>query len=284
MHNPPMHFAAPPRSVPFSLRVLNFFNGAAQLGWGVFGFGMLFFWIFGAQADFSFATFHVDGQTRGRVIRVDDTGASENEQPVRKLHYEYSVAGRTLTGTSYATGGGAAEGEEVPVEYDEGTPERSRIAGMRRAMFGPWAAFVVIFPAIGFVILYFATKSGVNRNHLLREGILTTGTFVRREPTNMTVNKRRVWEVTFEFTDRNGLRHEAKARGTDTSRLEDESHEPLLYDPSDPETACLLDEAPSRPRLEHGELVGRPLGAIWALIIPGLVIGAHVLLVAVKWM
>jgi hypothetical protein len=283
MHNMPLHFAAPPRSVPLSLRVLNFFGGAAQIGWGVFGFGMIFFWIFAAQADFSFVTFHVDGRTQGRVTSVEDTAASENEQRVRAHHYEYSVAGRTLTGTSYVTGSSLSEGAEVPVEYDEGTPERSRIAGMRRAVFGPFVAFVVIFPAIGFLILFFATKSGIRRNHLLREGILTTGTFLRREPTNMTVNKERVWEVTFEFTDRNGERREVTARGTDTRRLEDEQREPLLYDPNHPEKACLLDEAPSRPRLEHGELVGRPLAAVLVLIVPGLVIGAHVLLLYVKF-
>ena len=284
MHNTPMHFAVPPRSVPLSLRVLNFFNGAAQIGWAVFGFGMIFFWIFGARADFSFATFHVDGQTRGRVIRVEETGASENKSPVRAHHYEYSVAGRTLTGVSYATGGGAAEGEEVAVEYDEGTPERSRIAGMRREMFGPFAAFVVIFPAIGAAILYFGTTGGVHRNHLLRDGIMTTGTFVSREPTNMTINKQRVWEVTFEFTDRNGLRHEAKARSTDTSRLQDDAREPLLYDPNDPSKAYVLDEAPARPKFEHGELAGRPLAALLSLILPGIVIGAHVLLVVKKWL
>jgi hypothetical protein len=282
MQNMPMHFAAPPRGVPLSLRVVNFFNVAAQIGWLVFGFGMLFFWIFGAQADFSFVTFHVDGTTRGHVTRVDDTGASENKRTVRALHYEYSVAGRTLNGTSYATGGGASVGEEVPVEYDEGTPERSRIAGMRRTMFGPWAAVVTIFPAIGFVILYFATRSGIRRNRLLREGILTTGVLIRREPTNVTVNDRRVWALTFEFTDRNGQRREATARVSDTSRLEDEGHEPLLYDPNDPDKACLLDEAPSRPRLENGELVGRTAAAIGALIIPALFIGAHLLMLYVK--
>lgn len=284
MHNTSMHFAVPPRSVPLSLRVLNFFNGAAQLGWFVFGFGMIFFWLFGARADFSFATFHVDGATRGRVVRVEDTGASENKSRVRAHHYEYSVAGRTLTGISYATGGGASEGQEVDVEYDQGTPERSRIAGMRRELFGPFAAFVVIFPLVGAVILYFGTTSGVERNHLLREGILTTGTFVRREPTNMTINKQRVWEVTFEFTDRNGQRHEAKARSTDTSRLEDDAREPLLYDPNDPAKAYVLDEAPARPKFEHGELTGRPLAALLSLIVPGLVIGAHVLLVYLKWL
>jgi hypothetical protein len=283
MHEMAMHFAAPPRRVPLSLRIVNFFNGLAQIGWVVFGFGFIFFWVFGLQADLSFATFHVDGRANGRVTRIESTGASENKQPVQKHHYEYSVAGRTLTGTSYATGGALAEGEQVTVEYDEGSPERSRIEGMRRAMFGPGAMVVVIFPLVGFVLLYFATRSGIRRNHLLREGILTTGVLVRREPTNMTVNNRRVWEMTFEFTDRSGQRREATARATDTSKLEDDTREPLLYDPDEPSRAYVLDEAPSRPRLEGGELVGRGMSALFALIIPLIVVGGHALIAAIKY-
>ena len=57
----------------------------------------------------------------------------------------------------------------------------------------------------------------IGLDRYVADGILTTGKFVSREPTNMTVNKQRVWEVTFEFTDRNGQRHEAKARSTDES-------------------------------------------------------------------
>lgn len=283
MTNMPMHFAAPPRGVPLSLRVANFFNGAAQLGWFVFGFGMIFFWGFGMNADFSFATFHVDGQTRGRVTAVEDTHASENKRSVAANHYEYSVAGRTFEGVSYSTGGGVSQGEEVTIEYDEGSPERSRIAGMRRAMFGPGVAFVVIFPAIGFAILYFATRMGARRNQLLRDGILTTGVLVRREPTNMTVNNRRVWECVFEFTDRNGQRHEASARGTDTTRLEDEPNEALLYDPANPDKAFVLDEAPARPRLENGELVGRGLSWVFALILPAIVIAANAFMFYLKF-
>jgi len=278
MHNMPTHFAAPPRSVPLSLRIVNFFNGAAQIGWFVFGFGMLFFWPFVGQADLWSHVFDFAGRANGRVTRIESTGASVNEQPVEAYHYEYSVAGRTLTGTSYATGGGAPEGAEITVEYDEGTPERSRIEGMRRAVFGPGAILVVIFPLVGFVVLYFATRTGIRRNHLLRDGVFTTGKLIDREPTNMTVNKRRVWALTFEFTDRNGQRHEATARATDTSILEDEAREPLLYDPDDPSKAYVLDEAPARPRLENGELVGRPLAAAAALIVPALFVALNVLL------
>lgn len=282
MHDMPMHFAAPPRRVPLSLRVINLCNGASLFGWAFFGFGMIFVWIFGAAADFSFLTFHGEGRTRGRVVRVEGTGASENEQRVDALHYEYSVAGRMLEGTSYVTGGGASEGQEVTVEYDESTPERSRIEGMRRALFGPWAAFVAVFPAVGLGFLVFGTRVGMVRNHLLREGILTTGSLIRREPTNVTVNKRRVWELTFEFNDRSGRRCEAAARATDTSALEDDPREPLLYDPDDPRKAFVLDEAPARPRFENGELMGRPLAALGAALVPLLFLAIHGAVAAVK--
>lgn len=283
MHDSPMRFAAPPRRVPFSLQAVNLFNGFAQAGWLFFGFGMIFFWIFGLNADLSFATFRGEGTTTGRVTRIESTGASENDQPVRVSHYQYSVAGQTFDGRSWSTVAPPNEGAEVTVEFDPSNPMRSRIAGMRRAMFGPGALVVTIFPLVGFVFVYFATRSGLKRNHLLREGVFTTGTLIRKEPTNMLVNKRRVWELTFQFTDRSGRRCEATARTTDPQRLEDESAEPLLYDPDDPSRAYVLDEVPARPRFEHnGEMVGRGMAAVFFLIIPLLAIGLNVLVLAMK--
>lgn len=278
-------FTPPPRPVPLTLTLVNFFNGAAQIGWAIFGFGMIFFWAFAGNADFSALTFRgAIAQTTGKVTRVAETGASENHRAIQANHYEFSVAGERFSGKSYSSGGGPAVGDEVTVEYKEGNPRRSRIAGERMAQFGPRAAIVTIFPLIGFLILYFSTRSGIKRNYLLREGLLTTGKLVAIEPTNMTVNKRRVMELTFEFTDRSGRKCEAKAHSTDTSRLEDEPEEPLLYDPNDPTKAYLLDEAPARPKLgPDGQLEGRPVAAALALILPGLVIAGHALVLLIKW-
>ena len=273
-----MRFAAPPRRVPLSLMTQNLFNGAAQLGWFIFGFGMIFLWAFAGHADFSAITFRGNiAETSGRVTRVEETGASENEQTIVANHYEYSVAGKTLSGTSYSRGSSASVGEEVRVEYKEASPLTSRIAGMRRAQFGPWTVVVSIFPLIGWAILYYSTKSGARRTHLLRTGLLTTGKLVNKEPTNMTVNKRRVYELTFEFTARDGRRCEAKTRSSDTRKLEDEATEPLMYDPEKPEVVYLLDELPSRPEIDGtGELVGHPVAAVLSLILPAIVIGGHV--------
>jgi hypothetical protein len=279
-----MQFAPPPRGVPVSLKIVNFFNGFTQIGWAVLGLGMLFFWIFGANADFSFLTFPGSHPTvPGTITRVDATGASENRSPVHRNHYQYSVAGQSFSGISYDTGGSTSQGDRVTVEYSDSNPARSRIAGMRRAMFGPAAALVAIFPLIGLAILVPAELAGQRRNRILRDGLFTTGVLTGKSPTNVTVNGRPVYELTFEFKTRDGRTAEAKARTSDTARLEDETHEPLLYDPEDPSNAYLLDEVPSRPELEaNGELRGRPGAAIRALILPGLVLGAHLLVLVVK--
>ena len=277
------HIAAAPRPVPLSLQVVNFFNGFSQIGWLVFGFGMIFFWIFTLNADFSFATFRDFATADGKVTSVESTGASENDVNVKANHYEFSVAGRTYRGRSYSTGDEVAAGEDVTVEYDEGNPERSRIEGMRRAIFGPAVALVNIFPMIGLLLLIPATRSGLKRNRLLREGMLAQGKLVGKRPTNMTINDRTVMELTFEFTARDGRPYTAKARTTDTARLEDEATEPLLYDPTDPKRAYVLDEAPARPEFEpNGELRGRPVSAVFALIIPVFVVAIHALVLYIK--
>ncbi|MDP9191319.1 MAG: DUF3592 domain-containing protein [Acidobacteriota bacterium] len=278
------NLASPPRHVPLSLQIVNFFNGFAQAGWLVFGFGMIFFWAFVTNADFSFANFRgPHGTADGKVTRVEGTSASINRREVQANHYEYSVAGDFFEGVSYSTGQSVSAGESVMIEYDDDDPARSRIAGQRRAMFGAGLIFVSLFPFIGLLILIPSTLSGIKRNRLLREGIVAPGTLKSKSRTNMRINNRLVYELIFEFTTRDGRRQEAKARTTDTDRLQDETEEPLLYDPTDPSRAYLLDEAPARPEIEsNGDLRGRPTAAVRSLIIPLLVIGAHGAVLLIK--
>jgi hypothetical protein len=272
-----MHIGNAPRRVPLSLQIVNLFNGFAQAGWLVFGFGMIFFWFFAFNADFSFVTFRGPYATaQGKVTKVETTHASENDVQVEANHYEFSVAGSTHTGASYSTGKSVAEGENVTVEYDQDDPSRSRIEGLRRAIFGPAVALVTLFPAIGLAFLVPSIVTGFKRNRLLREGVPAQGTLIGKSPTNVTINDRPLFELRFEFTARDGRRYEATTRTTNTDPLEDEATEPLLYDPDNPERAYLLDDAPARPEfLLNGDLRGRTAGAVRALIIPTIVIAGH---------
>jgi len=274
-----LRFAPPPRRVPFSLALVSSLNAFAQIGWFVLGFGSIFFWAFAGNADFSFITMRgALNKSQGIVNRVVDTRASEGRRRIRANHYEYSVAGKTFQGVSYSNDSSLSAGESVDVEYSVDAPEKSRIVGQRRAMFSPAIILVSIFPLIGLLIVIFATRYGTRRAQLLRDGVLTTGVLKSKRPTNTTVNNRRVFELTFEFTSRDGRKYEATARSSITDRLEDEREEPLLYDPEKPEAAVLLDDAPSRPQFdETGALAGRPVAALLSMILPAIVIAANTL-------
>ena len=279
-----LRFAPPPRRVPFSLGITTALNAVAQLGFGVLGFSSIFFWTFAGNADYSFVTFiGARGHATGHVTRVEPTNARENRTTVNANHYEYSVAGQTFQGVSYSTGDAVQQGEQVLVEYLERAPGRSRIAGQRTGVFSPVVLFVLLFPALGLAFAIGGVRWGSRRVRLLRDGVLTSGVLTHKRATNTTVNRRRVFELTFEFTAQNGQRCEAKARTSLTERLEDEREEPLLYNPNKPEDAVMLDEAPSRPQFdESGGLMGRPIAALFAMILPGLVIAANVLALLVK--
>ena len=279
-----LRFAPPPRRVPFSLGITTALNAVAQIGFGVLGFSSIFFWTFAGNADFSFITFiGALGRASGTVTRVVDTNARENRSTVSENHYEYSVAGRTLDGVSYSTGRQVEPGQQVSIEYLERAPERSRIAGQRKALFSPVVLFVLIFPAIGLAFAIGGVRWGSRRARLLRDGVFTTGVLKSKRATNTTVNNRRVFELTFGFTARDGRQCEAKARTSITERLQDEREEPLLYNPDKPEDAIMLDEASSRPQFdESGMLVGRPVAAFFCMILPATVIAANVLALLVK--
>jgi hypothetical protein len=279
-----LRFAPPPRPVPFSLSIVNTLNAIAQIGWAVFGFGMIFFWGFVTNADFSFVTFRGErAKANGMVTRVVDTSASQNKQRIHAHHYQYSVAGETFDGVSFSNHGSFSQGDQVNVEYLVGSPRKSRIEGERRKMFSGGVAFVTIFPFIGFLLLFFAMRWGSRRARLLRDGVLTTGVLKAKRPTNTTVNNRRVFELDFEFTARDGRKYIAKARSSITDRLEDERQELLLYDPEKPLDAVLIDDAPSRPKLdETGGLAPRPVAAALAMILPTIVIAGNTLALLAK--
>lgn len=268
--------AQPPRHVPLSLLVLSLVNGASLFGWVFFGFGMIFFWAFAGNADLSAITFRGPHEiAEARVLSVEPTGASEGGSRVQETRYEFSVAGRRVDGRSYTLGATPQPGALVEVEYDADNPERSRIPGMRRALFGPWLILVAIFPLVGLAVIVPMTLAGIRRYRLLRNGVLTQGRLVSKKATNMLVNRRRVYKLTFAFTTRDGRPGEAVAMTSMVEQLQDEKEEPLLYDPDDPRRAFLMDELPTRPEIDGGELQGRPIPAFFAALIPLAAIAVH---------
>jgi len=287
-HVPPGRFtlAGPPRSVPLAVRAALLFGGFLnQFGWGFFGFGMIFVWVFGMRTDpLAWRDFAGDlQQVQGVVTRCEDTGASvggsehSRGTPIYAHHFRFEVNGQSYEGVSYTVGTQTKPAQAVTVEFPPGNPARCRIRGMQTAMFPPWLLLICIFPVVGFCFLTAGFLRGRRAIRLLKEGLVARGALRSKEPTNTRINRRTVYKLTFAFQDELGQTHEAVARTHEPERLEDDAEEPLLYDPVHPSRATLLDHLPGAPRIDDmGQIQTQSSArAMLTLVLPTITVIGH---------
>ena len=276
-----------PREVPFSVRYQLMFGGFFnQFGWFFLGFGLVFFWIFTLNAEFS-SLYYFRGELEtapGTVLVTEPTSFSEGGSKhsrgrrIYAMHYSFSPLGEgEYGGTSYATGERFRKGDSVTVEYPKGNPSVSRIQGMRRAILSSWAALVGIFPLVGGGFIIAGLRNGIKANRLLANGKVGVGVLKSKVPTNTRINNQTVYKLTFEFAAEDGMTYEVITRTHIPSRLQDEKKERLLYDSFRPSYAVMLDNLPGSPTIdERGEIHAERWGkALLVLIVPFLSIAGH---------
>jgi hypothetical protein len=187
-----------------------------------------------------------DPVVSGLIIEVMPTNSYINDVRVFEYRYRYKLdGGLVFTGTGYSTGDTKRMDEEVLIQYKENRPDYSKAVDLRRSAFGGGAGFfVLIFPCIGLIMLFFSTRKAIRQINILRIGNLADGKFLFKEPTNMQVNKQTVYALTFEFTAFDNNTYQTVVKTHQYQRLEDETFEKLVYDPQNPKNAVLLDELP----------------------------------------
>jgi len=273
------HLPPPPRDVPLPLAAVTAVG--SKIAWLVLAFSSIFFWLFCARADLSFLTFRPPYQeTRGTVIESKSANASENNQRIYAVGYSYHVQGAALDGTSYVLGSAPEIGEQLTIEYLADAPGTSRIAGMRRDLWGPWTLLLALFPGGCLLAVILSVRTGLRRCRLLRDGLLTTAKLIEEQPTSMKINKRTVFRMIYEFDAYDGRRLTATARTHQPERLQPE--EPLLYDALDPSRSVLLSSFPVRPEVDEGGSLRRQPAALFVLVLPGFAIALNLFLLAMR--
>ena len=237
-------------------------GAGTQIGWLIFAFGSIFFWMFAWQADLTGWRFRSDaidtasGTAHGCRDTRYATGGSRSSRgtPVYENRYRYIVDGMEYDGRSYATGT-CLHTSAVTVEYLRADPSYSRIRGMRRRLLGPWALLVALLPGAGLVVAAVGWRRGLLRLRLLRDGLPAPAAVVDKTPTNTKIMGRVVYRVTLEFTARDGA-HRVTVSTTEPERLGDDKPEMVLFDPLAPERALPVDSLPGELARDH---VGRIL-------------------------
>jgi hypothetical protein len=272
----------PPRFVPLSLRLGSWFGGFHnQFGWLFFGFGMILYWAFALNADYEAVYFFGDLETTpGFVTGSEKLNFMVNKKHVYEVRYRYTVGGTQREGTSYITGHGQkAEkkaGAKVTIEYPADNPDRSRIQGGGNAPMPIWCLAVGIAPLIGLAFLTFGLRDGRRTARLMANGESAVGTFVRKEKTNVTINKRAVYRYFYEFPAADGNIYEATASTHNAESLA-QPKQPLLYDPANAGQATLLSHLPYRPEIDElGQLKPVPVRRLlWTMFLPTASILGH---------
>jgi len=239
------------RNIPIFVTLTVLFSDVLSIiGLVFFLMGSIFVLVFGSLSDWSSFSFDENSPTvTGYVNDIGETGASINDEYVLEYFYTYKLLdGSEYEGVSYMEGDSGIElGSEVQVEYVKDNPEISRIQGMRNSEFGVLVVVLVgIFPLIGLILFYFGFSKSLKHLRILKIGEIAYGKYLYREATNVSVNERTVFKLTFEFTARNGRTYKAIAKTHQPERLQDEEEEMLVYDPNKPEAAVLLDSLPKR--------------------------------------
>lgn len=219
----------------------------------------------------------------GKVLEVIKTNMSEgggehsDGTPIYRFPYEFEFESATYRGESYSVGKKKNRGQKVTIEFPPGRPGRSRIQGMRTAAFSSFVLFVVIFPVVGVCFLVPGFVFGRRTAKLLKVGEYTTGKLIETKGTGTEINNRRVYQLTFEFQTQSGETRTAVAKTHETHTLEDDEHEPLLYDPIHPDRATMLDHLPGRPEFDSEGQIRHSgwMNTFLCLIVPTATVVGH---------
>lgn len=259
------------RNIPVVLSLSSVIGGTVQqIGWFFLCIGTILSVSFLKKADLSFKKYG-DGTliVEAVIAERENTRVRVNRTRVKKYTYTFSDSeGSVKEGVSYSRTS-YKPGRKIEIEYD---PESgwSRAKGMTSQPFGPEIMFVLLFPAIGFLLIFIPMIFAWKKIKLLKTGVLTTGEMCDKKPTNMRVNRQPIYKYTFKFTDSRGREHFHTEKTHCAGEVEDEHRERILYLPEFPEVACLVDVIGSKLDFdERGNFIGYSSGkALVRLIIP----------------
>jgi hypothetical protein len=121
----------------------------------------------------------------------------------------------------------------------------------------------------------------MGKSATLCRGVTVFAKYKETRPTNMTVNKRPLFEVIHEYRTLEGELREASTTTTDVESITDDAEEMLLYDPARRDSGVPVDSLTPLPELDEGGGFRPNLtGAFLRLLFPAAVIAGNALWLA----
>ncbi|MEJ7807086.1 MAG: DUF3592 domain-containing protein [Telluria sp.] len=254
-----MRDARPPRALPVRAKLALYGNFAALFGLSFLVGGAIFLTVAYHLTDFSSFIYFRDNDpvTTGVLIEKSQSSATVTSRRgggyyLYQYRYTYQVGTASYHGTSYAKENDWKSGAPLTVAYVPNKPELSRIKGMTSAPIVVAGLGLGIaagaMAMIGFVSACFGVFWARKYIRLVRNGLLATGVVTGKIATNTTTNGKRDYKIHFQFTHQDGRTCTATVTTNEIEQLEEGRDEKVLYLPSKPSNAVLVDTLPLKVR------------------------------------
>ncbi len=272
----------PPRRLSLYSQAVLLFSGIyAIFGWIIFGFGMIFFWVFTYNST-AMLWFSMPKQWEtheGIVKRVIETNASQNEEYIYEIRYVYEKSAVEYGGRSFVISEEYDIGDKVEIEYNAQRIEQSRMIGGRSKMFSSWTILIIIFPLSGLFLIWRSLQINMKSLNLIKNGVFTTGKMKSRTPTNSSIEingvEYPIYKYEFDFK-RGASVYIAYCKTYKTQLVEDEVEEFILFMPNQPSYNTVYDSITNAPEINRsGQLIDIPIEKSYYLIAPILSLLLH---------
>ena len=180
----------------------------------------------------------------GIVTRTEPTNMSLNGVKIWRNEVTFRENDEEIVSVGYTTGRDVEEGRPVKVRVHPNDILMHCPQNMRMSQGSLGAAFVLIFPVVGFSLVIVPLFLRRKRFKLYENGSLSEIRVMDVKPTNMRVNEQPVYKVVVQYPNDPGT-VEAKILNTaDLSRLEEAQRDgvsvPVIYDPNKPKRFVVL--------------------------------------------
>jgi hypothetical protein len=145
--------------------------------------------------------------------------------------------------------------------------------------------FVLIFPAVGFGVVFFSLKSAAGTLNLLRYGVLTQAVLTSCSASQSQANPQMVDTFLFEFTDRYRQTHTVSMWNPLSQPPAIGNQKYLLYMPDKPQIVVFLERLPGKITINTNNRIERPvtLGDLAVLVVPVLSVCGHGLYLVLRF-
>lgn len=269
----------PPRFLPKISRLALLLSGSMQqIGWGLFAFSMLFFWVFVMNSPIA-NLFRYEGswkESQGELVQIGSTGSTVNDQHVYAYDFEFRPgAGAPVIARAYGFRNDWTIGEQIPLRYRSYNPKTIELEGVNSSLFPAFVGFVLIFPSLALLFIFYGLYSNRKNLYIIQHGLFCRARLLEKTATSTRINERMVYKYHFQFQlDQNTF--SAYCRTHQSEKVEDEEEEIVLYLAEDPQKNIVFDAVSGPIDINpRGELQVSPWAQYLFLILPFLSIALN---------